>query len=159
MEFFKIESKLSQEKIRLIDGGKSYTELNNKCVTNASYKKIAFIIPYRNRLSNLKVFLNNMHPYFVKQKINYGIYLIEPVEGITFNRGLLMNIGFIESIRDKTKLKNIPLNESLDKINTYWDCWVFHDVDMIPEDERLVYECNDKMPMHLALQTKKQEYQ
>ena len=34
-----------------------------------------------------------MHQFLTRQKINYGIYLIEPVEKLVFNRGLLMNIG------------------------------------------------------------------
>ncbi|CAF0708695.1 unnamed protein product [Brachionus calyciflorus] len=99
-----------------------------------------------------------MHPYFVRQKINYGIYLIEPDEKIEFNRGLLMNIGFIESIRDRINLKNISIEESMKNNNTYWNCWIFHDVDMIPEDERLIYGCSDESPMHFAVSVSKFYY-
>jgi hypothetical protein len=76
--------------------------------------KIAFIIPYRNRLKNLKLFLLNMHPILTKQKLNYGIYLIDPNEDLVFNRGILMNIGFLESIKDDSK----------------WDCFIFHGINV-----------------------------
>ena len=65
-----------------------------------------------------------------------------------FNRGLLSNIGFLEAIKDE---KNISSNFT-------WDCFIFHDVDMIPEDLRLVYECDDKLPVHLAVAVSKFGY-
>jgi hypothetical protein len=78
--------------------------------------KVAIIIPYRNREYNLKVFLRHMHPFLSKQLIEYGIYLVEPMQNLTFNRGLLMNIGFIESLKTT---------------NDKWDCFMFHDVDLV----------------------------
>jgi hypothetical protein len=124
----------------LIDGGKSLTELNSQCQKSSeSLQNIAFIIPYRNRTDNLKVFLNNMHPYLTRQKINYGIYLIEPVASVTFNRALLMNIGFLESQKDALKplsLDDLLSNHTHNQTNQFpvksisWNCFVFHDVDM-----------------------------
>lgn len=96
--------------------------------------KVALIIPYRNRESNLKLFLQNIHPFLAKQQLDYGIYLIEPVQNITFNRGLLMNIGFLESLK---------LSENK------WDCFIFHDVDLVPEDERNIYSCSEQ-PRHMS---------
>ncbi len=72
--------------------------------------KVAIIVPYRNRETNLKIFLRHMHPFLMKQQLDYGIYLIEPIQNITFNRGLLMNIGFLESLR-------LSSNK--------WDCFIF----------------------------------
>jgi hypothetical protein len=37
---------------------------------------------------------------------------------------MLMNIGFIEAIKEKN-----------------YDCFVFHDVDLLPEDDRIIYSC------------------
>ncbi|XP_069127249.1 beta-1,4-N-acetylgalactosaminyltransferase bre-4-like isoform X1 [Argopecten irradians] len=50
-----------------------------------------------------------------------------------FNRGLLMNIGYKEAI----------------EIYNY-TCIVFHDVDLIPEDDRIYYGCG-KNPRHLSV--------
>ena len=96
--------------------------------------KVAIIVPYRNRETNLKIFLRHMHPFLIKQQLDYGIYLIEPIQNITFNRGLLMNIGFLESLK-------LTSNK--------WDCFVFHDVDLIPEDERNIYSCPE-LPRHMS---------
>ena len=87
-----------------------------------------------------------MHPFLTKQQINYAIYVIEPVENVIFNRGLLMNIGFNEVMKDqnKTGLK--------------YNCMIFHDVDMIPETEKTLYLCNEKYPVHFAVAVSKWDY-
>ncbi|RNA23369.1 beta-1-4-N-acetylgalactosaminyltransferase bre-4-like, partial [Brachionus plicatilis] len=98
-----------------------------------SRNKVALIVPYRDRLLNLQLFLNHMHPFLKKQQIEYGIYLVEPVENITFNRGLLMNIGYAEAVSESKS----------------WECFVFHDVDLLPEDERNIYSCPET-PRHMS---------
>lgn len=98
-----------------------------------SRNKVVLIVPYRERLTNLLLFLNHMHPFLIKQQIEYGIYLVEPISNITFNRGLLMNIGYAEALAD----------------NKIWECFVFHDVDLLPEDERNIYSCPET-PRHMS---------
>lgn len=44
-----------------------------------------------------------------------------------------MNVGFREAMRDED-----------------WDCLFFHDVDLIPEDDRNTYVC-DNHPKHAAI--------
>ena len=95
--------------------------------------KIAIIVPYRDREENLKLFLNHMHPFLAKQQLEYGIYIIEPLGNLTFNRGFLMNIGFVEALKDKND----------------WQCFTFHDVDLLPEDERNIYSCPET-PRHMS---------
>ncbi len=102
--------------------------------------KIAIIVPYRNRLNSLKCFLSFFHNFFIEQNIHYGIYLVEPFnDQITFNRGILMNIGFREALKDYED----------------WDCFFFHDVDMFPMDKRLIYECNSTLPKHFSVAVSK----
>lgn len=147
-----IESRLVNMSINVSMGGKSFAIDNYNCSTSSrDYSRIAFIIPYRNRSDNLRVFLNNMHPFLTRQQIDYGVYLIEPAQNLTFNRALLLNIGFIESQRDMST-KSSSMQQS------YWNCFVFHDVDMIPEDERIVYGCNKESPMHYAVAVSKFGY-
>jgi hypothetical protein len=102
----------------------------NNCTPNY---KIALIIPFRDREENLKFFLNHMHPFLARQQLEYGIYLVEPLVNLTFNRGLLMNIGFVEALKDKND----------------WQCFIFHDVDLLPEDERNFYSCSNT-PTHMS---------
>ena len=108
-----------------------------------SSQKIAIIIPYRDRLINMKLFLKNMHPFLVRQNIQYGVYFVEPVEKLAFNRGTLMNAGFIESLTDS---------------NNLWNCFFFHDVDMIAMDERNIYKCDRDYPVHYAVSLSKFNY-
>ena len=51
----------------------------------------------------------------------------------TFNKGVLMNSGFMEIAK-------------LDK----FDCFIFHDVDLLPEDDRIFYTCDQSGIKHLA---------
>jgi beta-1,4-galactosyltransferase 1 len=126
----------------------------NKCL---SRHRVAIIVPYRNREMNLMIFLRHMHPFLMKQNIDYGIYIIEPLKEFTFNRGLLMNIGYLESLKQS---------------NDKWQCFMFHginiititssviiitfvifiilDVDLIPEDERNIYSCPET-PRHVLI--------
>ncbi|KRX78187.1 Beta-1,4-N-acetylgalactosaminyltransferase bre-4 [Trichinella sp. T6] len=58
----------------------------------------------------------------------------------TFNRGKLMNVGFLEAMR----LHN-------------WTCFVFHDVDLLPENDLNPYSCLDT-PRHLSVAVDKFNY-
>ena len=60
---------------------------------------------------------------------------------LTFNKGALMNSGFLE-------VKKL----------FQFDCVIFHDVDMIPEDDRNFYSCV-KSPRHLGAYVSKWDYE
>lgn len=102
----------------------------SKCL---SLNKIAIIVPYRNRDYNLRLFLLHMHRLLSKQLIDYGVYLIQPTKKLVFNRGLLMNIGYKEALKD----------------NPNWQCVVLHDVDLLPESELNIYSC-PQTPRHMS---------
>ena len=42
-------------------------------------KKVAFMIPFRNRWEQLNTFLNHMHPVFQRQQLDYRIFVVEQV--------------------------------------------------------------------------------
>lgn len=52
---------------------------------------------------------------------------------MTFNKARIMNIAFVTAL----------------KKNPYFDCFVFHDVDLIPEDDRNMYSCPTE-PRHMS---------
>ncbi|XP_060069285.1 beta-1,4-N-acetylgalactosaminyltransferase bre-4-like [Ylistrum balloti] len=103
-------------------------------------QRVAVLVPYRNRLTQLRSLLHNLHSMLMKQQIDYGIFVIEQVGNITFNRGALLNIGFVESIKAYN-----------------YNCFIFHDVDLIPEDDRIYYGCGPN-PRHLVAAMDKYNY-
>jgi hypothetical protein len=95
--------------------------------------RVAIVIPFRDRKQHLPILLKNLHPFLMKQQINYGIFLIEQSPDGSFNRAKLFNIGFVEALK-------------LDD----WDCFIFHDVDLLPMDDRNLYTCPDQ-PRHMSV--------
>ncbi|VDL96683.1 unnamed protein product [Schistocephalus solidus] len=100
----------------------------------------AIIIPFRNRFVNLSVFVNHMHPFLRHQHRRYTIFVIDQVTPETFNRAALLNIGFREAV----------------KAGGY-SCFIFHDVDLLPEDDRMMYACEDH-PLHMSATIDKFKY-
>lgn len=98
-----------------------------------SKDRVAIVIPYRDRAEHLPVFLRNIHALLMKQQVEYGIFVVEQIADGLFNRAALMNVGFLEAL----KLHN-------------WDCFIFHDVDLIPLDDRNLYRC-PQQPRHMSV--------
>ena len=101
---------------------------------------VAIIVPYRDRFSQLVVFLRHIHPFLSRQNIHYRIYIINQADSNKFNRAMLMNVGFKEAMKDND-----------------WDCFIFHDVDLLPEDDRNIYSCPE-LPRHMSVAVDKFKY-
>ncbi|XP_014773202.1 beta-1,4-galactosyltransferase 3 isoform X1 [Octopus bimaculoides] len=125
--FSEPEINLIQEENKQVKLGGSWRPM-----TCDSWQKIAIVIPYRNRWKHLKILLNRLHPMLTRQKADYRIFVIEQSGISTFNRGKLMNIGYLEALDYDS-----------------FDCFVFHDVDLIPENDKNIYLC-DQHARHLA---------
>lgn len=95
--------------------------------------RVGIIIPYRDRKQHLPILMKNLHPFLMKQQIDYGIFLVEQSSDGSFNRAKLMNIGFVEALK---------IYE--------WDCFIFHDVDLLPMDDRNLYNCPTQ-PRHMSV--------
>jgi hypothetical protein len=96
--------------------------------------KLAIVVPYRDREKNLRIFIEYMHQFLVMQNLTYQIFLVEPVRNLVFNRGLLLNVGYLEALKEMN-----------------FDCFVFHDVDMLPESLNNRYVCNKLWPTQMAI--------
>ncbi|CAG0914612.1 unnamed protein product [Notodromas monacha] len=105
-----------------------------------SRNRVAIIVPYRDREAHLRVFLRHLHPMLRRQQLEYGIYVIDQVGKRPFNRAMLFNVGFLVS----------------KKLFDY-ECFVFHDVDLIPEDDRNLYSCPEE-PRHMSIAINDQGY-
>uniref|UniRef100_A0A183SQD4 Glyco_transf_7N domain-containing protein n=1 Tax=Schistocephalus solidus TaxID=70667 RepID=A0A183SQD4_SCHSO len=101
---------------------------------------VAIIMPFRDRYDNLTVFLKHIHPFLRHQKIAYTIFVVEQRGQTLFNRASLLNVGFIEAMK---------------RFN--YSCLIFHDVDLLPEDDRNLYMCDDE-PTHLSATISKFNY-
>jgi len=102
--------------------------------------KVAIIIPFRNREKHLPVLLRHLHPVLQRQRLDYRIFVIKQVDRYPFNKGKLLNAGFIES----------------QEYDSY-RCFVFHDIDLIPEDDRNDYGCPSG-PRHMCPAVSKFDY-
>ena len=91
-------------------------------------KKLCIVVPYRDREEHLNKFTPHMKKYMEKNEdVDYKIIIVEQADTKPFNRAKLLNIGFLE--------------------NRESDYFIFHDVDMLPEDSDYCYEEN---PTHLS---------
>lgn len=81
-----------------------------------------------------------MHRFLQKQQLDYAIFIVHQADNTKFNKAKLMNIGFMEA----RKIYD-------------WQCYIFHDVDLLPEDDRNLYFCSDQ-PRHMAVAVDKFNY-
>lgn len=100
------------------------------CITRQS---VAILIPHRNRERHLLYLLHHLHPFLQRQQLHYAIYVIQQAGDATFNRAKLLNVGYLEALKDYN-----------------WECFIFHDVDLVPENDHNLYIC-DKQPKHLVV--------
>lgn len=106
------------------------------------HSRVAIIIPYRNRPEQLKLFLTYMIPMLVRQEIVFKLYIIEQHGETTFNRARLLNAGF-----------------EIAKKEYNWDCYMFHDVDLVAENDHNLYRCHDQgVPQHFLVAWSKYNY-
>ncbi|KAM4047908.1 beta-1,4-galactosyltransferase 4-like isoform 1-T3 [Anomaloglossus baeobatrachus] len=101
--------------------------------TCRAQQKVAILIPYRNRERHLLYLLDNLLPFLQRQQLDYAIYIINQAGDVTFNRAKLLNIGYLEALKEEN-----------------WDCFIFHDVDLVPENDYNTYLC-DSEPKHLVV--------
>jgi beta-1,4-galactosyltransferase 1 len=98
---------------------RKYIDINiiedNILDNSKSTSNIAIIIPHRNRLDHLKLFIEHFNKLDTHNN-NVDIYIIDQNNADLFNRGLLLNIGFEISSKSKK-----------------YDRYILHDVDSYPE--------------------------
>uniref|UniRef100_A0A915HUY8 Beta-1,4-N-acetylgalactosaminyltransferase n=1 Tax=Romanomermis culicivorax TaxID=13658 RepID=A0A915HUY8_ROMCU len=96
-------------------------------------RRLAIIVPYRNRAKHLVVLLNELHDILKRQLSEYRVFVAEQYKNLTYNKALLMNYAFT------------VINEAYPS----FDCFIFHDVDLLPEDDTNLYECGHN-PKHMS---------
>ena len=97
------------------------------------------IVPYRDRDSHLKVFTYNIHKFLQKQHRSYCILISEQKDKGSFNRAKLMNTAAISGLDFYYNVRKF-----------YPDCYIFSDVDLLPENLKNLYGCLRSTAIHLA---------
>lgn len=68
-------------------------------------------------------------------ELNVLVVLKDFFAGKPFNRGKLFNVGFLEASKSSKNPKQ---------------CFVFHDVDLLPLNAQNLYACSRRLPIHLS---------
>uniref|UniRef100_A0A914VJ25 Beta-1,4-galactosyltransferase 4 n=1 Tax=Plectus sambesii TaxID=2011161 RepID=A0A914VJ25_9BILA len=103
-----------------------------KPVERKPFQNVAIIIPFRDRDKHLYKLLYLLIPLLKKQNLSFRIIVAEQRGIGMFNKGRLLNAAF-DYARGNYRV----------------DCVIFHDVDMLPEDDHIPYSCG-KWPKHLG---------
>ncbi|KAM6907697.1 beta-1,4-galactosyltransferase 4 [Xenentodon cancila] len=125
------ESSLTLKTVESENKGVSEGEYEPGCTARQS---VAILIPHRSREKHLLYLLYHLHPFLQRQQLHYAIYVIHQAGDETFNRAKLLNVGYLEALKDYS-----------------WDCFIFHDVDLIPENDYNLYVCDNNQPKHMVV--------
>lgn len=120
--------------------------INFKDITTSQIKKckIAVIIPYRNREEHLADFINHFNKLDNSNisDSQLDVYIIEQNNEDKFNRGLLLNIGYLLA-RETAK----------------YDRYIFHDVDLYPSQSIYeLYFVEPKKQIHYIIPKEEHKY-
>ena len=102
--------------------------------------KLGVCVPYRNREEHMNQFVPHLSNFLDKKGINHTIYIVHQVDEFLFNRGLMKNIGAKHAFDDGC------------------DYIVWHDIDMVPEDDSCDYSYPENNPQHIAVRISQSDY-
>ena len=102
--------------------------------------KLGVCVPYRNREAHLKEFIPRVGKFLEERGIEYCMYFGHQVDNKLFNRGAMKNIAAEQAFKDGC------------------DYIVWHDIDMIPEDDHCDYSFPKDNPRHIAIHISKTNY-
>ena len=103
--------------------------------------KLGVCVPYRNREEHMNIFVPHISKFLEERGIEHTIYLAHQCDDKLFNRGLMKNIA-----------AKYAFDDGCDYI-------VWHDIDMVPEDESCDYSFPKDNPQHIAVRISQSDYQ
>ena len=62
--------------------------------------KLGVIVPYRGRPTHLRKFKDHIKDYLKNNNISYQLIVVEQTDTLPFNRGKLLNVGFLEALKN-----------------------------------------------------------
>lgn len=103
--------------------------------------KLGVCVPYRNREEHMNIFVPHVTKFLEERGIEHTIYLAHQCDDKLFNRGLMKNIAAKHAFDDGC------------------DYIVWHDIDMVPEDDSCDYSFPHEGPKHIAVRISQSDYQ
>lgn len=103
--------------------------------------KLGVCVPYRNREEHLKEFIPVVSKFLESKDIDFKIYFAHQTDDKLFNRGAMKNIAAKHAFEDGC------------------DYIVWHDIDMVPEDDTCDYSFPNNNPQHIAVRISQSDYQ
>ena len=106
----------------------------------------AVLVHEHGAVEHLQAYLARMHPMLRKQRIRYKIFIVDQVDEKRFNRAKLLNVGAVLAS------KSVDIGKISKGRDTRF-CFIFHDVDLLPQSEQTLYSCphKDESPRHLSV--------
>jgi len=105
-----------------------------------SNHKLGVCVPYRNRELHLNEFIPKVGKFLKDAGIDFRMYFAHQVDDKLFNRGAMKNIAAKHALEDGC------------------DYIVWHDIDMIPEDNSCDYSFPGDFPQHIAVRISQSDY-
>ncbi|CAH1734188.1 unnamed protein product [Chironomus riparius] len=93
-------------------------------------KKLAIVVPFRDRFDELLEFAPHMNKFLTEQGVPHHIFIVNQIDRFRFNRAALINVGFLF-------------------VKDHFDYIAMHDVDLLPINKDLKYEYPES-PLHIA---------
>lgn len=106
-------------------------EHNEDISDDPKKKKLAIIVPFRDRFDELLKFAPHMTSFLKQQKIPHHIFVVNQADRYRFNRASLINVGHLYTKHQ-------------------YDYIAMHDVDLLPLNSNLKYDYPEKGPYHVA---------
>ncbi|TPP60888.1 Beta 14 galactosyltransferase 7 [Fasciola gigantica] len=100
----------------------------------------------------LRLLLPHLHRFLVRQNVLHAFYFVNQVDKLRFNRGALLNAGFIESSQIEKDGRKVLFSHNSSKHQPCFplsDYVALHDVDLLPLDPNILYTWpGDQGPYH-----------
>ncbi|CAH8854793.1 unnamed protein product [Trichobilharzia szidati] len=126
---------------------------------NPAFHRLAVLVPFRDRFTELQEFIPYLENFLNNQSVRHTFFVVNQVDNLRFNRGALLNVGALESIKAEVNgvvVETIVRRNSISRSALqclklpHTNYLALHDVDLLPVDPALKYDIPPEFgPVHL----------
>lgn len=120
--------------------------------------RLAVLVPFRERFEELLQFAPYMQKFLDKQNIDYRIFILNQVrffsckyyKNYSSMKTILYNFSLFLQV-DKFRFNRASLmNAGFHHVQKNYDYIAMHDVDLLPQNDQLLYSYPEKAPLHIS---------